>query len=127
MTNGAVTGESAALSIGLIHAGSNNENAIAELLRFGSETQHEKIIRATGLALAIVSFGQEENADGVIESLLSDKDFILRYGGAFTIGLAYAGTSNNNAIKKLLHYAVEDVADDVRRAAVIALGFVMFN
>jgi len=38
MTNGAVTGESAALSIGLIHAGSNNENAIAELLRFGSET-----------------------------------------------------------------------------------------
>jgi 26S proteasome regulatory subunit N2 len=77
--------------------------------------------------LAIVSFGQEENADGVIESLLSDKDFILRYGGAFTIGLAYAGTSNNNAIRKLLHYAVEDVADDVRRAAVIALGFVMFN
>lgn len=38
MTNGAVTGESAALSIGLIYAGSNNENAIAELLRFGSET-----------------------------------------------------------------------------------------
>ena len=127
MTNGAVTGESAALSIGLIHAGSNNENAIAELLRFGSETQHEKIIRATGLALAIVCFGQEENADGVIESLLSDKDSILRYGGAFTIGLAYAGTSNNNAIRKLLHYAVEDVSDDVRRASVIALGFVMFN
>lgn len=127
MTNGAVTGESAALAIGLVMAGTNNENAISELLRFGSETQHEKIIRATGLALAIVCFGQEENADGVIESLLTDKDFILRYGGALTVGLAYAGTSNNKAIRKLLHYAVDDVADDVRRAAVIALGFVMFN
>lgn len=70
MTNGAVTGESAALAIGLIHAGTSNEGAITELLRFGTETQHEKIIRATGVALSIVCFGQEENADGVIESLL---------------------------------------------------------
>ncbi|EAR85471.2 26S proteasome regulatory complex, subunit RPN2 (macronuclear) [Tetrahymena thermophila SB210] len=127
MNDSAVTGESAALAIGLIMAGTNNENAITELLKFGSETQHEKIIRATGLALALVSFGQEENADGVIESLLTDKDFILRYGGVLTVGLAYVGTSNNKAIRKLLHYAVDDVADDVRRAAVIALGFVMFN
>lgn len=51
----------------------------------------------------------------------------LRYGGALTIGLAYAGTSNSGAIRKLLRYAVEDVVDDVRRAAVISLGFVMFN
>lgn len=58
---------------------------------------------------------------------MNEKDFILRYGGALTLGLAYAGTSNNKAIKQLLHYAVDDVADDVRRAAVISLGFVMFN
>lgn len=38
MTNGAVTGESAALAIGLVMAGTNNENAITELLKFGSET-----------------------------------------------------------------------------------------
>lgn len=43
------------------------------------------------------------------------------------IGMAYVGTGNNNAIKKLLHFAVDDVSDDVRRAAVIALAFVMFK
>ena len=45
----------------------------------------------------------------------------------FTIALAYVGTGNNKAIRKLLHVAVSDVNDDVRRAAVTALGFVMFR
>ncbi|EGR26895.1 proteasome regulatory complex component protein, putative [Ichthyophthirius multifiliis] len=127
LINNAVTGESAALAIGLIMAGTNNENAITELLKFGQDTQHEKIIRALGVALALISFGQEQNADTLIEQQLQEKDFILRYGGALTLGLAYAGTANNKAIRQLLHYAVDDVADDVRRAAVIGLGFVMFN
>ena len=55
------------------------------------------------------------------------QDPILRYGGAYTIAMAYVGTANNTAIKRLLHIAVSDVADDVRRAAVTALGFVLCN
>merc|ERR1712080_254597 len=38
---------------------------------------------------------------------------------------AYVASSNNNAIKRLLHISVSDVSDDVRRAAVTALGFVL--
>merc|ERR1712025_148496 len=38
---------------------------------------------------------------------------------------AYVASSNNNAIRRLLHVAVSDVSDDVRRAAVTALGFVL--
>lgn len=41
--------------------------------------------------------------------------------------MAYAGTGNNKAIRRLLHVAVSDVNDDVRRAAVISLGFLLFN
>lgn len=37
------------------------------------------------------------------------------------------GTDNNAAIQKLLHFAVSDVSDDVRRAAVLCLGFVLMN
>jgi len=43
------------------------------------------------------------------------------------IGLAYCGTANNHAISRLLHIAVSDVSNDVRRAAVIAIGFVLFR
>lgn len=43
------------------------------------------------------------------------------------IGLAYIGTSNNAALKKLLLFAVSDVSDDVRRAAVINVGLLMLK
>ena len=45
----------------------------------------------------------------------------------YAIGLAYACTANNAAIQRLLHVAVSDVSDDVRRAAVTCLGFVLAN
>ena len=45
----------------------------------------------------------------------------------FVIGMAYRGTANNAAIQKLLHFAVSDVSDDVRRAAVLCLGFVLMG
>ena len=52
---------------------------------------------------------------------------LCRYGGMFVIGMAYRGTANNGAIQKLLHFAVSDVSDDVRRAAVLCLGFVLLG
>jgi 26S proteasome regulatory subunit N2 len=39
--------------------------------------------------------------------------------------MAYVGTSSNIALKQLLHVAVSDVNDDVRRQSVIALGFIL--
>ena len=43
------------------------------------------------------------------------------------VGLAYVGTSNNTALRKLLHFAVSDVSDDVRRAAVTNIGLLMLK
>ncbi|PRQ24138.1 hypothetical protein RchiOBHm_Chr6g0269101 [Rosa chinensis] len=45
----------------------------------------------------------------------------------YALGLAYKGTSNNKVIQQLLHFAVSDVSDDVRRTDVLALGFVMYS
>ena len=45
----------------------------------------------------------------------------------FGYGLAFVGSADNTAIKQLLHSAVSDVNDDVRRAALISLGFVLMN
>ncbi|KAM2152148.1 hypothetical protein ACFX1R_046505 [Malus domestica] len=56
-----------------------------------------------------------------------DQDPILRYGGVYALALAYSGTANNKAICQLLHFAVSDVSDDVRRTAVLALGFVLYS
>merc|ERR1712137_1095398 len=75
--------------------------------------------------ISMIMYGREAQADALIDQLLLDKDPILRYGGMYTIAMAYCGTGNNDAIRQLLHVAVSDVSDDVRRAAVICLGFLL--
>jgi len=126
-TDNAVTGEAAALGMGLVMCGSAAEKEIKELVQYAQDTQHEKIIRGCAVALALLMFQKEETADPLVEQLLLEKDPILRYGGCFVIGMAYTGTASTRAIQKLLSLAVSDVNDDVRRAAGMALGFVMCN
>jgi len=125
----AVAGEAAALAMGMIMlgGGSAHDSFVEDMLTYSKDTAHEKITRGLGLAVAMVMYGQEEAADTLIEQLCRDKDPLLRYGGMYTIGMAYAGTANNKAIRRLLHVAVSDVNNDVRRAAVTSLGFLIVN
>ncbi|XP_026291971.2 26S proteasome non-ATPase regulatory subunit 1-like, partial [Frankliniella occidentalis] len=97
------------------------------LLQYAQETQHEKILRGLAVGLALTMYGRLEEADPLVSSLCQDKDPILRRSGMYTIAMAYCGTGNNQAIRRLLHFAVSDVNDDVRRAAVIGLGFLLFR
>ncbi|RHY32693.1 hypothetical protein DYB32_002344, partial [Aphanomyces invadans] len=127
-TDNAVAGEGAGYAIGLVHLGAGADNeTVKELLSYAHDTKHEKIIRGAVMGLALMAYGREEQADGLIEQLIRDKDPIIRYGGIYAIAMAYVGTANNTAVKRLLHIAVSDVSDDVRRAAVTCLGFVLFR
>ncbi|CEL95825.1 unnamed protein product [Vitrella brassicaformis CCMP3155] len=126
-TDSAIAGEAAGYAMGLVMLGSTSEHAISELLAYAHDTQHEKIIRACALSLALIMFKREEEAETLIQQLMMDKDPILRYGAMFTIAMAYCGSYSNTAIRRLLHVSVSDVSDDVRRAAVIALGFILCN
>lgn len=125
-TDSAVAGEAAGIGMGLLMVGTASEKA-GEMLAYAHETQHEKIIRGLALGIALTVYGREEEADTLIEQMTRDQDPILRYGGMYALALAYRGTANNKAIRQLLHFAVSDVSDDVRRTAVLALGFVMYS
>jgi len=107
--------------------GSADEGAIEEMITHAADSKHEKIIRSLAISLALLMYGKEDNADALIEQMVRSKDSIMRYGAMFAIGCAYAGTNNNTAVKKLLHHAVSDVSDDVKRAALINLGFLLFR
>ncbi|XP_074564322.1 26S proteasome non-ATPase regulatory subunit 1 homolog B-like [Curcuma longa] len=125
-TDNAVAGEAAGISMGLLMVGTASEKA-SEMLAYAHDTQHEKIIRGLSLGIALTVYGREEEADVLIEQMTRDQDPILRYGGMYALALAYRGTANNKAIHQLLHFAVSDVSDDVRRTAVLALGFVLYS
>lgn len=126
-SDSAIAGEGAGLAMGLVMVGSKDREAESEMLQYAHDTQHEKIIRSLAIGIALLNYSKEEAADEIIETLTNEQDPILRYGGAFTIALAYVGTGNNKAIKKLLHIAVSDASDDVRRAAVMGLGFILLR
>ncbi|KAG9048022.1 proteasome regulatory particle base subunit [Serendipita sp. 407] len=126
-SDSAVAGEACGYAMGLVMLGSGSEKALDEMMQYAHETQHEKIIRGLSIGIAFLFYGRQEQADKVVDQLLADKDHILRYGGVYTIALAYAGTADNQAVRKLLHVAVSDTSDDVRRAAVTCLAFLLFK
>lgn len=122
----AVSGEAAGYGMGLTMLGTGTEK-VAELVTFAQECEHEKIVRGIAMGMALIMYGREEEAETLIEQLIIDKEANLRYSAMYILGMAYAGTANNPAVRRLLHVAVSDVSDDVRRAAVINLGFVLSN
>ncbi|SPO06156.1 probable RPN2 - 26S proteasome regulatory subunit [Cephalotrichum gorgonifer] len=126
-TDSALNGEAVGLAMGLIMLGTGNVSAIQTMLSYARDTTHEKIVRGIAIGMALIMFGRQEGADVMIEGLLSDPDPTLRYGGIMTVALAYCGTGSNKAVRKLLHVAVSDVSDDVRRIAVMSLGFILFR
>lgn len=141
-TDSAVAGEAAGIAIGMVLVGTGAGSIhnslppadkeeimelVTELKNYARETQHEKIIRGIAMGLALMHYGQEENADAFIEDMRGDRDPVLRYGAQYALALAYCGTGSNKAIRILLHTAVSDVSDDVRMAAVIGLAFVLFK
>lgn len=123
----AISGGAAAYAMGLVMLGTGSTKAINDMLYYARETQHEKVGRGLAMGLAMLMYGKEHYADALIEELCSDKDPIIRYGGVYTIALAYSGAGNNEAVSRLLRIAVTDANDDIRRAAVTSLGFVLFR
>jgi 26S proteasome regulatory subunit N2 len=75
-------------------------------IQYAQETQHEKILRGLAVGIALTMFNRLEESDALVASLSSDKDPVLRRSGMYTIAMAYCGTGNNQAIRKLLHVAV---------------------
>jgi hypothetical protein len=58
---------------------------ITDCLALAHETKHEKVIRGIGLGMALIAYGQEEIADGLIEQVCVEMlrdyyflNFILR-------------------------------------------------
>ena len=121
----AVAGEGAALGVGLLYAGTNAKEPMRELLAYGQDTVHLKITRSCLMAVAMMLLGIEQEALPTIHELLSSSDAAFRYGAMFAIGMAFAGTGSDVALQMLLHAAVTDSDDNVRRSAAAMLGLVL--
>lgn len=89
--------------------------------QYAQETQHEKILRGLAVGISLTMYGRLEEADALIESLTRDKDPILRWSGMNTIAMAYCGSGNNQAIRKLLHVAVSLTLNPIHKLSLYSL------
>lgn len=126
-TDSAIAGEAAGLGMGMVMMGTRHEETLNDMLQYAKETEHEKIIRSLAVGIGLLMFGRKQEADPLVEKLLDEEDPLLRLAAVHIITMAYCGTGDNEAIRKLLHLSVSDVKDDVRRAAVTGLGFVLLR
>lgn len=124
---GTVPQEAAALAIGLVNIGSAPSGRISDMLAYARETPHDRTARTIGVAVALTLYGRQEAADAIIDTLVADKNPDVRFGGMYAVGLAYSGTCASGPAGRLLAAAVSDVSDDVRRAALVALGLVLYR
>lgn len=117
-----IIGEAAALSIGLVYAGTANDAILGELINFAQETEHEKILRSICLAIGIINF--EKPSKEFLKNIQENPK--LKLAVPHYLACAYFKTSNHDAVRQLLH-ASNDISNEVKRAAVIGLGFVMYH
>ena len=118
-------GEAAGYAIGMIMLGSCDQTTTDEMIDIISNTEHEKICRGIAMGLGFVMYGRAEEANPTIERCINSDNPLMREAAAWIISLANIGNASNEALQKLLHIAVSDVNDNVRRAAVIGVGFVL--
>ena len=118
-------GEAAGYAIGMIMLGCGPCYELTDLYNKASQSEHDKITRGGAMGLALMMYGQEENSETLVQTLLTSRIPIMRESAAWVTALAYVGTASNTALQLLLHLAVSDVNPDVRRAAVIGVGFVL--
>lgn len=123
----AVSGEGAGIAAGLIMLGSSNEAVFNELADIMFKTEHEKIQRGLAIGLAMIFILKSTAANSRIESFLASFNPLHRVAAVYICAMAYAGTNDSFAVKTLWKTAINDTCDDVKRVAIIGLGFVMFR
>lgn len=123
----ATKGEAAGYALGLLKATNFDTGKIEELINASRNNQHDRIARSMMNALGLMALGNKSKADSYFDRLILEQDYILRVGAVQMLSMAYFGTGDNTIISKLLRVAATDLSDDVRRAAVLGLGFVMIR
>lgn len=107
-----IYGEAATIGMGLIGCGTCEKELLDQLRCIEEDTEYQRVIRSIGIANALlVAFTRKEY------------NFTNKFGDVLSLGTAFVGTGSLEIISKVLPF-INHEDDDVKRNAIIALGFI---
>jgi 26S proteasome regulatory subunit N2 len=74
----ALIGEAAGIAIGLVMLDTNSWSTIKAMLSYARKTKDENILRGLAIGISLCAYGSLEESDTLVETLLQDKDPIMR-------------------------------------------------
>uniref|UniRef100_A0A158P7U3 26S proteasome non-ATPase regulatory subunit 1 n=1 Tax=Angiostrongylus cantonensis TaxID=6313 RepID=A0A158P7U3_ANGCA len=124
----AVTGEAAGLAMGLVMVGSLNSAAFQDMVQYTCDTQHDKIQRGLRTGISLLGYGRQDESESYISQLIDVKsNAMLRSTGIALMSMAYVGSGRANVVSRLLEKVATDPNSDVKRFAVMGIGFLLSN
>ncbi len=89
---------------------------------------HDKIARGMlfGLPLLFLYCRKYDLVKDIFEKLIIEHDYMIRMCAINIISICFYGSCDNWAINNFLKVAATDLNNDVRRAAVLGIAFVLF-
>lgn len=120
-------GEASGYALGLIKATHFENQTVETLINISRNNPHDRIARSMMCSMGLLALGNRDKVMNVFNDLIKEKDEVLRMGAVNVLGMAYFDTCENKVISLLLQIAATDLSNDVRRASVLALCFVMYS
>lgn len=125
----AVVGEAAGITLGLVKAGSWDNDLADNYINFCRNNPHDRITRSLTLTFGLMALqcGRNETVSKLFDSYISENDATIRACVVNALAMANIGSGSVEISRKLLAVIASDLSDDVRRSAVFGLLFVMIN
>lgn len=123
----ALEGEAAGYALGLVKAGHYDKELAEELINYCRNNPHDRIARATMFSFGLMFLNTEIDVWELYNSMIQDTDPMIRLGAISMLTMRYFGLYNKEVVNQLLSLAATDLSNDIRRHAVVSLGFVMLR
>jgi len=119
-----ISASGASLAIGILFFGSDSRLILEDIIFLIQETEYVKIVKILVFSLAFIFLKTRDESNLVFQTLISERNPQIREGAIYIYSLAFLGSGDFRATNKILEILSFDPDDNVKKAAIIGIGFI---
>jgi hypothetical protein len=119
-----ISASGSALAIGILFLGSNSRYLLEVIISLIQETEYAKIGKILVFSLAFIFLKTKDESNLVFQTLIRERNPQIREGAVYIYSLAFLGSGDFQATNKILEILSLDPDENVKKAAIISIGFI---